>query len=231
MEINKYHNSKIYKLVSNHTDKIYIGSTVQPLHKRKYNHKMAYQLFKNNIGKCNYIYSYKLIELGEIDIILIENFKCENKEELHAKERYYIELNKELCVNKQIPIRTKEENQEYMKEYNKDYRENNKETLKEKNKKYYKTNQEYKKIKINCECGVIHPIGYKSKHLKTKKHLNYITSLNTVIPYAVNREFKRKDIIYEETICECGITYKTKYKTKHSITKKHLNYITSLNTV
>jgi hypothetical protein len=188
MEINKYHNSKIYKLISDHTDKIYIGSTVEKLHKRKYNHKMSYQLFKNNIGKCHYMYSYQLIELGEINIILIENFKCESKEELYARERHHIELNKELCVNKNIPIRYKKENQEYMKEYNKEYIKNNKEILREKAKVYQKDNEEkikeYKKQysqNINeCECGGKYRNLKKSKHLKTKKHLKYITNLNSV---------------------------------------------------
>ena len=105
-EINKYHNSKIYKLVSNHTDKIYIGSTAQKyLTSRKAGHMADYKKFKN--GKSHCTSSQDLIELGEIDIILIENFKCETKEELHARERHHIELNKELCVNMYVPTRTK----------------------------------------------------------------------------------------------------------------------------
>jgi hypothetical protein len=107
MENNKYYNSKIYKLVSDNTDKIYIGSTLKDLSIRKALHKKKYGQFKKN--KYHYVSSYELMKLGEIDIILIENVKCENKEELYTRERYYIELNKELCVNKNIPIRTKEE--------------------------------------------------------------------------------------------------------------------------
>jgi hypothetical protein len=82
MEVNIYHYSKIYKLISNHTDKIYIGSTTQKyLSARKAQHRNDYKRFKNN--KCHYITSFELFEIGEIDIILIENLKCENKEELY----------------------------------------------------------------------------------------------------------------------------------------------------
>ena len=193
MEINKYHNSKIYKLISDHTDKIYIGSTVQPLHKRIHGHKRDYQLFKNN--QIHYVSSYELIDLGEIDIILIENIKCESKEELHAKERYHIELNKELCVNKNIPKRSKEETQQIKKEYElknkekkKEYAKRNIEKINEYQNEYRKSNKEYQKEyhkeyqreEINCECGTTLLLKYKLRHLKTKKHLKYITDLNSV---------------------------------------------------
>jgi hypothetical protein len=209
MEINKYHNSKIYKLVSNHTDKIYIGSTAQKyLTSRKAGHIAEYKKFKNN--KATYTTSFELIDLGEIDIILIENFKCENKEELHAKERHYIELNKELCVNMCIPSRTKKEyreknkenikeymkeyyeknkekikeyekeyrekNQEYQKEYEKEYYEKNKEHIKEKIKEYRENNKEKLNEKLNCECGGKFNNSNKSRHLKSKKHLNFINT-------------------------------------------------------
>ena len=41
--INKYNNGKIYKIVSDSTDKIYVGSTTQPLSKRHYEHKKNFQ--------------------------------------------------------------------------------------------------------------------------------------------------------------------------------------------
>jgi hypothetical protein len=64
MENNKYHNSKIYKLISNHTDKIYIGSTFQKyLSVRKAGHKAHYELFKKNNG--NYFLSLNLCIIFE----------------------------------------------------------------------------------------------------------------------------------------------------------------------
>lgn len=172
MEINKYHNSKIYKIVSNHTDKIYIGSTIQLLCKRIYKHKKDYQYFQNNIGR--YIRSFDLLELGDVDIILLENVKCESKEELHAKERYYIELNKELCVNKNIPTRTDKEYRNDNIEKIKQYANDNKEIRKEYKKEYYEKNIEKFKEKFNCECGGKYTYSTKQRHLKSKKHINNI---------------------------------------------------------
>ena len=57
MEINKYHNSKIYKLISDHTDKIYIGSTFKKyLTSRKAAHKSNYKAFKNNKVETNFLH-------------------------------------------------------------------------------------------------------------------------------------------------------------------------------
>jgi hypothetical protein len=177
MEENKYNFSKIYKIISNKTDKIYIGSTIQPLSKRKFAHKKTYEKFKNN--DYHYVSSFDLFELGDIDIILIENFKCKSKEELHSRERYYIELNKELCVNKNIPSRSKKERYENDKEKIKENYKKNKKYICEVKKKYYEKNKETiinkKAIKTDCECGGKFKNSNKSRHFKSKKHLNFIT--------------------------------------------------------
>ena len=206
MEINKYHNSKIYKLISDHTDKIYIGSTVQPLHKRKSGHKIAYITFKNH--NIKYISSYELIELGEIDIILIENFKCENKEELHARERYHIELNKELCVNINVPTRTKKEWNEDNKEYGKEYREKNKENIKEHLKEYREKNKE--KIKEKQK-------EWNEKNQEKIKE-------NDKEYYEKNKE-KINEKQKEKSNCECGGKFTNSNKAVHLKSKKHLNFI------
>jgi hypothetical protein len=138
-----YKNSKIYKLVSLQTDKIYIGSTTQPLYKRFGKHK--------TVGyNCM---SKELIKYDDCKIILIENFECNNKEELHARERYYIDLYKDIIINKRIPTRThKEYKKQYYqehklekKQYDIEYRNKNNEKEKENKKKYYEDNKEKRK--------------------------------------------------------------------------------------
>ena len=140
-----YSKGKIYKLVSNVSDEIYIGSTVQPLHQRKAGHFKSYKSYLS--GKGGYTTSFKLIEKGDVEIILIEECSVHNKMELHRKEREYIE--KLVCLNKRIPGRTRkewgEDNKEKNKQYNKEYRQNNKEKLQQKEKQYYENN----KKKIN----------------------------------------------------------------------------------
>lgn len=128
--MNKYENGKIYRLVCNNTGLNYYGSTTQSLSQRKNNHKKKYTAYLKN-GKEKYT-SLKIIEGGNYDIILVEEFKCENKNQLEARERYFIENNE--CVNKMIPTRTKKE-----------YREDNKEAINEYNKEYFLKNKDYQK--------------------------------------------------------------------------------------
>jgi hypothetical protein len=154
MSIDKrYKNGKIYKIVSDKTDMIYIGSTITTLNTRLSNHKV-----KNTNSK----------EIFEIDsnpkIILLEEYPCRNKRELETRERYYIENND--CINKNIPTRSKEESK-------KEYRNNHKEY----NKEYYTNHieeiKEYRSKKYTCVCGVTISICNKAKHLKSKFHIYY----------------------------------------------------------
>ena len=50
MEVNKYQQGKIYKLISSETDKIYIGSTCKKyLSQRLQDHKTDYKKWKKNL--------------------------------------------------------------------------------------------------------------------------------------------------------------------------------------
>ena len=105
-----FKNGKIYKLWSPEGDDIYIGSTTQTLSRRKGKHKTIYNSNKS--------YSSKILfeKYNDVRIELIEEFPCDNKQQLNAREGHYIRtLN---CVNKQIPGRTRKE-----------YLENNKEEI------------------------------------------------------------------------------------------------------
>jgi hypothetical protein len=149
-----YNNGKIYKIVSNITDDVYFGSTTQKLSKRIWSHRADYKMYLQ--GKRCYISSFKILETGYYDIILVENFPCRTKEELHARERFYIENNN--CINKNIPCRTDAEYRQDNKERYKDYRKENKDMIAEYHKKWYLNNKDLhnqkKKEKIICDkCG------------------------------------------------------------------------------
>ena len=154
-----YINSKIYKLVCDDPDKIYIGSTTQKyLSNRLSGH---HQDFKK---KLKATMSRELFEIGGVKIVLIENFPCNTKDELLSRERYYIENFK--CVNKHLPIHTKEELREHKREYQrtpiqkqkkKEYALKNKESKKEYDRRRYleKREETLKRVKsyymVNCE--------------------------------------------------------------------------------
>jgi hypothetical protein len=186
-----YNQGKIYKIINDVNGMTYYGSTVQTLSMRMTKHRSDY---KKKISK-----TYE--SFGNIDdckIFLVELYPCNLKIELGQRERYFIENNQ--CVNKCIPTQTIQEyrlknkekineqekkyyelNKEKINEQEKKYRQVNKEKISEKKKEYYQLNKEKYKEKIkekhDCECGVKYTIGHKSRHLKTKKHLNYINQI------------------------------------------------------
>ena len=115
--------------------------------------------------------SFQIFDNNNYDIILIENYPCERKDELHARERYYIESLK--CVNKQFPGRTKNEyckiHKEDIKQYNAQYRNENKEKI-----------HQQQNVKTSCSCGGRYTHNHKSRHEKSIKHQNYINNLCTI---------------------------------------------------
>lgn len=144
---NKYKNGKIYKIVDNTNDNVYYGSTIETLKNR---------LKKHQYTKRKYVCSSKsIIDNNNYDIILVEDYPCNSKQELELRERYFIE-NYE-CINKAIPGRTNKEyyydnidkskqyyqdNKEYINNRQKIYRENNKEREAKTKKAWAENNKE-----------------------------------------------------------------------------------------
>ena len=97
-----YANSKIYKITCNVTGLTYYGSTVNSLSKRMGQHRSDFK--KNRGNSCN---SKLVLAAGNYDYCLVEKFPCDDKSELHRRERFYIESNE--CCNRQVPGRTPKE--------------------------------------------------------------------------------------------------------------------------
>ena len=101
-----YQNSKIYKIVCDETDAIYVGSTTKKsLSTRMSHHRNDYKRWGE--GKMNYLTSFELVKYPSAKIILIKSFPCDSKCELAAKERKHIEKN--VCGNTRLPLTTCEE--------------------------------------------------------------------------------------------------------------------------
>jgi hypothetical protein len=164
---------------------IYVGSTIQPLAKRWGLHK-CYSLKQPE----TLIYKTMNNDWGNWYIELYELFPCNSKEELLKKEGEIIRLIGNL--NSKIAGRTikeyRDENEVKLKDKTKKWRQNNKQEIKDYNKIYYENNKEkYKnikkewyeinKIKITCSCGGCYIFQNKLKHLKTKKHNNFLPTL------------------------------------------------------
>lgn len=180
-----YKNGKIYKITSPNTRRVYYGSTVQSLSDRLHKHIYVYKCFLAGKPFNGERISFKVIKKGDAVISLVENFPCDTKAELLRRERWYIENNK--CVNKKMPIQTNDERKEYNRKFSEMKRKNM--TAEEKierakyQKKYMRTYQKLDRVKakryekFNCECGGRYQYSSKAKHMKSKKHQAYISSL------------------------------------------------------
>jgi hypothetical protein len=143
-----YSNAKIYEIVCNITGDRYIGATCKKyISSRLSAHEHGYKEWKK--GNGSFTNSYIIIERGDYNIVLIENFPCSSINELNQREQYWIK--QKLCVNKQLP-RTTEEREQYnqtyyqehatkLKQVSRDYYHNNKELCQKKNKEYYETHK------------------------------------------------------------------------------------------
>lgn len=178
-----YSNCKIYKICCKDPQITYeyYGHTTNEierkrLHKNKcnnpnskaYNCKL-YQTIRENGGFENW------------NMIIIENYECNNVNEAKLRERYWIEL-RQSQLNSYIPLRTIDEyyksNKEEYTERNKQYYNENKEHIKQKSRERWELNkesmnekrEEYRKKKINCECGGKYTIAGKKYHFGTIKH-------------------------------------------------------------
>ena len=89
-----YKNGKIYQILSPNTDKVYIGSTTQPLHKRFYEHKSRFTKPDHYNASC------EVIKAGDAKIELIEEYPCENKMELERREGQISRTTQNVCYNK-----------------------------------------------------------------------------------------------------------------------------------
>jgi hypothetical protein len=162
-----YKNGKIYKIESHVGDKIYIGSTTkQYLSQRLVHHRSDYKSWQNGT-RLNRVNSFILFEeygVENCQIVLLETFPCNSKDELHSREAHYIKTI--TCVNRAIPNRTQKE-----------YKIDNEERLKVRDKNYREANKEKRQMKIECECGNVYSYNDKSRHFKCKKHIKYLESL------------------------------------------------------
>lgn len=162
-----YGNGKIYKIIDENSNIMYIGSTTQSLCRRYSTHE------KKAINH---------------KIILIENYSCNNREELCMREQQIIEQNNNLLnirkaysseeENKKQRIEWYNNNKERVKETQKKYKQNNIEKINQYQQEYQKKYKEqnktelYKKASEKINCPICNCLVRKSnilRHQKTKK--------------------------------------------------------------
>lgn len=194
-----YSKAVIYKIVCKDPEikGIYVGATTD-LKSRKQQHRRSLTC-RNNHNYNYYIYDYIRENGGwdNFDVVKIEDYPCDDYEDLHKREREWLEY-LEANLNKVIPGREKAEwyndnkerilkrkkelyyqKQEEKKRYSKDYYWKNREKIREKQKKGKDRCPETKKEKakdlkdkIECDCGAIVSRRNFKRHQSSSKHSN-----------------------------------------------------------
>jgi hypothetical protein len=89
----------VYKIISNKTEKIYIGSTLQTLEKRLSKHEYGYKLWIESGFEKHYCTSYEILKYKDHKIVLIKQININDRTELFKLEGYYQIENYYNCVN------------------------------------------------------------------------------------------------------------------------------------
>lgn len=167
MEVrNKYGQGRIYKITSDATHLIYIGSTTCPLSVRMSKHRYNYKKYTE--GKYHRVSSFDIFAVDpKCQIVLLEEYPCGSREELVKRERHYVELHRPICVNIQVPGRKHSE-------YAALWYANNRQAAAARHLEWYRKNKDKllleKSKPITCTCGIQVTKGYIGSHLKSKKH-------------------------------------------------------------
>lgn len=165
----KTQTGRIYKLTSEQTDKIYIGSTFNKLKYRFSEHKYNYNQWQK--GKANYYTSFEICKYKDCKIELVAEYSNVTKAHLEKEEGEII-TNEKNAINQRVAGCGFSE---CPKEYQKQYYIYNGQKLKQLNKQYYANNcekiKQHQNEKLTCDiCNGSFTRGNKQQHRKTKKH-------------------------------------------------------------
>lgn len=179
-EMPDYQQGKVYKIISDSTDKIYIGSTTnQYLSNRMALHRQQFRFWKEGQIK-KHTSSIKILKFANAKIVLIENYPCKSKEELLACEQKWIDYYKDICVNKYSP------KYRPSKEYHQKYYQDNIEEHKKQGKIWYQKNHNniLKKMaipKLCLYCDKTMRSGDYTRHCKSQLHQSQVKFFEKIL--------------------------------------------------
>ena len=129
---------RIYKIIHNQSDVVYVGSTLNILKQRWQQHKANYKKWLNEETTQLSIYPYfQEHGIENFKLLLIKEYEVCDKAHLKAYEQLWI--NKLNCFNKNKAFRI---SKYYNLEYNRLYRVENKENKAQTNKLWYESNKQ-----------------------------------------------------------------------------------------
>lgn len=193
---------KVYKIIANQGDEVYVGSTMGDLQVRFSKHKTA---FKLGITKCTVHKLFQKYGPNGLEIVLVAQYLVCDRAHLRAYEQLWI--NKLNCVNSAPAIAflfRKMKKKEYHKRYNKKNEKRVKATLKKRRGQI-----------IKCDCGMYMNRSSLTRHQNRNK-------CQQVIENSTKPDFVR---------CCCGVViHKYRYK-RHLTTDIHKKMVEHINSL
>lgn len=135
----------IYAVANPDYTKVYIGSTTSPLNKRVSEHKGSLRDFK--LGKIRWVSVMDIIEEGNYEIELVEEYECDDRKQLLIREQFWIDNT--VCVNTNRAFKTPEQYKEYRAAYHQEHKEDPEYVSKRVNYVQKPENIEKRRLKAN----------------------------------------------------------------------------------
>ena len=162
--------TRFYKIVSDNTEKVYVGSTRLSLQARLVWHEHDYSMYLHT--NIRNITSIEILKCGNYSIQLLEEKLCGDVERDQIESKYIQNTPNIVNKLKRLGEYKRLGATGYAKEYS--YEKNN-----TRMKQHYKENKtnilERSKEKFTCDiCGGSYDYSHKSTHMKSKKHLMVI---------------------------------------------------------
>jgi hypothetical protein len=191
-EYNKYNDAKIYKLSSSVDDEFYVGSTINTLNRRFYDHK---SLAKSKHDRPIYKH-FNNIGWDKVSISLVCDFKCNTMKELLQEEDRHIVLLKPSLNLKRASRSSNEyyqDNKDKIKAYKhqddtkaryKEYVDTNKDLITKQRKDWHDKNidrvKAVRNAVIQCECGKTYTHANVLRHKNSVFHTKFIQEHITI---------------------------------------------------
>lgn len=177
--MNRYQRGKIYKLynLSNHED-FYVGSTC----KSQLSMRLSQHRYDATHNRTSLVYQHmKQVGIDNFIIELLESYPCNSKDELRAREGYYIRLLKP-SLNQKVEDRSRlehyQDNRASILQYQHQYYEKNKESVKRRIRERAQSIRPQIRAQQNavkqCACGISFTVSNKARHFRSPNHKNYV---------------------------------------------------------
>ena len=148
----QYEHAKIYKLINSVDDKIYIGLSIHG-ECTMFDHVK----FACKGGSYKYAHFDK-IGWKNVEMVLIEQYKCDTMYQLRTRKRFWMETLKP-SLNTRVPTRSPREHYEA-----------NRDVISAQKREYRAANDEKLNAKSKCGCGSRYTSDGRARHMKTAKH-------------------------------------------------------------